>query len=127
MEDIKEMQVKKKMQQEKRHLLLAGGLAPPLDRWKERRLAVHSSCLSLIMKWEHLSILAPDCIVIYFAHVKEGRASPNKLLDKLEVNITTLSPPPPPLFFFFLLFLFLLPHKTDNEKQDSTQMSKALV
>lgn len=93
----REMQVKKKIQQEKRQFLLAGGFALPLDHWKERRVAVCSSCLSLITKWEHLSVLTPDCLIIQFAHFRE-RVSPDKLLDKLEGNITTLSS------FFFSSF-----------------------
>jgi len=54
------------------------------------------------MKWEHLSILTPDCLLIYFAYLTGGRASPHELLDKLEGNTTGL------FCFFSLCFFFFL-------------------
>lgn len=69
--------------------------------------AVRSSCLSLITKWEYLSVLTPECLIIYFAHFKEGEHHP--------ISFWTSWKETSPLSFF-LLFFFLFPHKTDDGK-----------
>lgn len=70
-------------------------------RWTTGRRegsAMHSSCLSLITKWEHLSILIPDCLIIYFAHFKEGE---HHLISFWTNWKSTL-----PLFFFSFFSFF---------------------
>lgn len=112
----RERQVKKKLQQEKRQLLLAGGLALLLDHWKKRRLG----CAHLLPFSSHEmgTFECPDSWLFQslFCSFQRERASPDKFLDKLEGNVTalffslSLSPLPP------LLFSYFSPHKTSNEK-----------
>lgn len=59
-------------------------------------------CTPLITKWEHLSILTPDCLIIYFAHFKEGEYHLISFWTNWKSTLPLFPPPPLSFFLFFL-------------------------